>query len=305
MRNDTDFFPQQLGRARLDVHAVHGNRSRRGVIETRDQVDHGGLARTRRTDDADGLPRGGGKADVGQRRFCALGVGQSHAVERNRSPRGVRGCGKRIVHGHSRRLCEHRFDTRRARTPLVNHDNGVCQLDQFHKNLRHIVCQREHIALCHDALVHLNCARVKQGDDAAVDNQKRERVHQRRNAPDRVLHGGLRAVRFVKPLGFLRLFPECADDPHACKVFACERGHTIQPLLHLAVKRHTAEHDGKDHRRQKRDDHHKDRCPPCVDGKSKDCRTDYDNRRAEQQAQGVVGGGLQLVDICGHAGDER
>jgi len=43
------------------VHAVNFDRSVRYIIEAREQVDDGGLARARRTDDGDGLPRFGGE----------------------------------------------------------------------------------------------------------------------------------------------------------------------------------------------------------------------------------------------------
>jgi len=51
------------------------------VVEARDQVDQGRLARTGATDDRGRLPRFGGERDVAQNRFLCAGVAELDVIE--------------------------------------------------------------------------------------------------------------------------------------------------------------------------------------------------------------------------------
>lgn len=102
----------------------------------------------------------------------------------------------------------------------VSSTTRVRQLHQFHQNLAHVVHQRHHVAGEQRAAANLVRAEVQNADDAEVDHDIRQRIHQRGNAADFELHG-VQAAILLDEVFFLRvLAPECAHDADTGEVLA-------------------------------------------------------------------------------------
>ena len=101
------------------------------------------------------------------------------------------------------------------------------------------------------------------------------------------------------------LFSERADHTHTGKILLCRAEHAVQPPLHAPVERNAAEHDGKDHREQKRNDHRKNPRGFDVDRERHDHRTEYHKRRPQQKPQREVKPRLHLIHVACHARHQR
>ena len=75
LQHDADLRAQAARGDVAHVDAVDRDRARRDVVEARDQVDHGRLARAGRADDGDRLARLGHQVDVAQHRLARLVLG--------------------------------------------------------------------------------------------------------------------------------------------------------------------------------------------------------------------------------------
>ena len=92
-------------------------------------------------------------------------------------------------------------------------NDQICQLDQLHQNLGHIVGQRHHFALGNDALLHLAGREPQHCHNAQIDHHIGNRVHQCGNpsGPHLTLIQILCQI-LILPL-FLFLPAECPDNP--------------------------------------------------------------------------------------------
>ena len=72
LQHDADLLAQRFGGDVAHVDAVDLDRAVGHIVEARQQVDDGGLARAGRADDGDGLPGFGGEGDVLQHRHAIL-----------------------------------------------------------------------------------------------------------------------------------------------------------------------------------------------------------------------------------------
>ena len=86
LRDVADLVAQVVLGHLADIHAVDQDRAVGDVVEARDQVDDGGLARAGRADEGRGLARLGGKADVVQRIFFRAGIAEGDVAELDRAP---------------------------------------------------------------------------------------------------------------------------------------------------------------------------------------------------------------------------
>ena len=180
-------------------------------------------------------------------------------------------------------------------------DDEVCQLDQLHQHLRHIVIQRDDRALRQKACVHAQRAGVDQGDDGGVDDNVGQGIHQRGDAPGEELDLRQRAVLAVEGVDLRLLNAEGADDARAAQVFAGRAEHVVHVLLHLPVLRDGHEDDRKDHCGQHRNDGGKDQRGLGVYREGHDHRAEHDEGRAQEQTQHHVDAVLKLIDVARHA----
>ena len=71
-KHDADLLADRLGGDIAHIHAVNFDRAMRHIVEARQQVDDGGLARARWTDDGNGLPRFCGEGNFLQDRHAVF-----------------------------------------------------------------------------------------------------------------------------------------------------------------------------------------------------------------------------------------
>ncbi len=199
---------------------------------------------------------------------------------------------------------QHRLHTPCTGKTLAHLYDQVCQLDQLHKDLVHIVDQRDHITGSHAADVDLDAADIQQRNDRKVDDDIGQRVHQCRDLPDVKLHFGQQGVGILKAADLQRLLIKSTHHAHAGQILAGQAQHAVQPGLYVLVQRAGEHHDAEHHHRQDRDDHHKDQRGLCVDRERHDHCADHHKGAAQEQAQKQVQTALHLIDIAGHTGDE-
>ena len=84
-------------------------------------------------------------------------------------------------------------------------DDKICELDEFNENLRHIIIQRHDCTGRQRAGVDPKCADPDQRNDSAVDQNIGQRIHQRRDRADLLLHFHQQAVLCAEGIR-LRLF---------------------------------------------------------------------------------------------------
>ena len=61
---------------------------------------------------------------------------------------------------------------------LGNGDNQVCQLNQLHQNLGHVVHQCHYLTLGNEAIVHPHGSGINQGDGCHIHNEISDRIGQ-------------------------------------------------------------------------------------------------------------------------------
>ena len=64
-----------------DIHAVHEDGAFSHIKEARDEVDHGGLARTGGADDGGGFTRFGGEVDTAEHIFFSIRIAEGNILE--------------------------------------------------------------------------------------------------------------------------------------------------------------------------------------------------------------------------------
>jgi len=290
-----------LHRTAKDLHAALG-----GIVKARDEVYKAGFAAAGAADHADGLALFGGKADIGQAGCARLGVGQAYMVKAH----GIAGLvGSHFAQqfggkGHAGLCIQHRLHTASTGQRLADLYDEVRQLYQFHKDLVHVVYQRNDITGGHAAHVDLDAAYIQQRHDGKVDEHIGQRVHQRRKVADVQLHPGQQGVGVLKAVDLALLLIKGAHHAHAGQVLAGQAQHPVQPGLHGLIQRPGDHHHAEHHHAEQRDGDHKDHCRPGVDRKGHDHSAQHHKGAAQEQAQKQIQPALHLIDIAGHAGDE-
>ena len=74
---------------------------------------------------------------------------------------------------------EDSLDTLAARHGFGNRNHEVGEFDKLHENLRHQVVQSDDVALRKGAVIHANRADFQKKNDGEIDENERNRVHQR------------------------------------------------------------------------------------------------------------------------------
>ncbi len=92
-------------------------------------------------------------------------------------------------------------------------DNQVCQLDQFHQDLRHVVVQGYHSSLGNEPCLHPKGTGIHQPDDRKIDENVSHRVHECRDPPHIFLCSGQILVAGVKAADLLLLLAEGTNHP--------------------------------------------------------------------------------------------
>ena len=202
------------------------------------------------------------------------------------------------------------FGRQHAVHPLCAGDRA-CQryyqhrkFDEFDKYLRHIVVERNNLSLRDRSRVDAERADPDKRDNAAVDKNVCQRVHQRGNSADEFLTSCQVAVCRNKAFVFGVFFPECTDNAHARKVFAGNAEKRVELCLNFFIKRNCYEHYCHDRR-----GHNGYRDRKChgafrIDGECHYRRPEHDERGAQKQSQNHVHALLNLLDVCRHTGYE-
>ena len=288
-------------RAAKDLHAALG-----GIVKARDEVYKAGFAAAGAADDADGLAFFGGKADIGQAGCARPGVGQTYMVKAH----GIAGlvlshfAQKLCREGHAGFGIQHRLHAACTGQRLADLHDEVGKLYQLHKDLVHVVHQRNDITGGHAAHVDLDAAYIQQRHDGKVDEHIGQRVHQRRKVADVQLHPGQQGVGFLKAVDLALLLIKGAHHAHAGQVLAGQTKHPVQPGLHGLIQRPGEHHYAEHHHAEQRDGDNKDHRRPGVDRKGHDHSAQHHKGAAQEQAQKQVEPALHLIDIAGHAGDK-
>ena len=213
------------------------------------------------------------------------------------------GCRRAVAHLRLDR--EHGLDAPRARERARDGEDEVCELDELDENLRQVIIERDELPLRQVPALHAQRAAAHEQDDGDVHDHIRQRVQQRRNAPDERLRA-IQPLRVAGERGDLPvLLQKRAQHTHAREIFAHAVGHAVQPLLHAAVERDAGEHHAEHHGKQRRDRTHKNKRQPRVHRKRHDHRAEHHERRAQQQPQREVEPRLHLIHIARHAREQR
>ena len=100
------------------------------------------------------------------------------------------------------------------------------------------------------------------------------------------------------------LLAECAEHSHAAEIFPCFRENDVELLLNLPVKRYCREHYCENDKRQNRNYADKDHCRAFVDRKGTNHGAENDERRTEEETQGEIYAGLNLIYVACKPGYE-
>ena len=157
LRHDADRGPQRLQPQLPHVFAAHKDLSLRRVVKPRDEVRQRGFARAGAADDADGLPGRGGEADTAERVRARAGIAERDAAELQRRAAAAVRQGVLPV-GHAGLRLQHLRDPARAGDGFCDVQDQVGELDELDQDLRHVVIQRDQLALRDDARVHADAA---------------------------------------------------------------------------------------------------------------------------------------------------
>ena len=199
---------------------------------------------------------------------------------------------------------QHSLHTAGTGQRLAHLHDEVCQFDQLHQDLVHVVHQRDHIAGGHAAHIDLDAAHIEQSHDGQIDDDIGQRAHQGGDVAHMELHPGQQVVGRLKAVDLALLLIKGADHAHTGQVLAGQAQHTVQPGLGRFVQRVGDDHDPEHHHAQQRDGDHKDPGGPHIHGERHDHGTNHHERAAQEQAQEEVQTALHLIDVTGHAGDE-
>ena len=280
-------------------------RASRGIIEAAYQIDQGRFAAAGTADHTDRLAGLGRKTDIGQTGGTGAVVGESYVVKRHSwgSRVCIQLCGGRVRHRGMR--VQNFVHAHAAGQGAGHRDDQVRQAQQVGQDLGHIVDKRDDLTLGQGTVIDLVAAAQQQGNDGQVDDQVGQGIHQRRDAACHRLDAAQVVVSLHKGSQFICLAGEGPHHTGAHIVFTGQQGDLIQTILGLVVDGHRGAHDEINNQRNNNRCCNKQQGQPRADGVRHDQRTDHDERAAQQQAQRQVDTVLHLVDVAGHAGDQR
>ena len=276
----------------------------RGVIEAGDQADQGGLAAAGPADDADRLTLFCSEGDLRDALVARTRIGETDMVKADGFG-AVRERPVSIFKFHSGFCVEDLADPVQAGERLADQDDRVCHLDELDQDLAHVVDQRDDISAEERPAVDLACADVENGNDAEVDDDIGERIHEGGDLSDTGLHGVEGAVGFLKAGDLILLFSEGTDHADTGQILPGDAHDPVETFLDISVAGAGHAHDGKYDDGEYRDRHDEDQRGLKVDRKGHDHRTEYDEGAAQKKAQGHIDAVLDLIDVACDAGDER
>ncbi len=300
LRHDADPLYQFLVGEGLYVPTVHGDSARRRVVKVGDEVDERALSAARAADDADDLPLSCRKVYILQRVRARTLVAEAYVFKRD---------GVRIVHGvvldtgEGILHVQHGVQAVAARDGLGDGDDEVGELDELHQNLRHIVIQRDDVALREGAGLHLHAARIQEGDDGEVDDDVGRGVHDRGEVAHEGLIFRVRAIAAQEEFFLVRLFVEGAQYPRARKVFLDGEGDLVQLILRFFVKRYGEPRDAEHDEGEQGNGDRKEDPALHVHNKRHDQRAEHDDGGTQKQAEHHVDAVLHLIAVARHSRD--
>ncbi len=264
LQNNADFFPQLLHSVKLHVPAVHTHRACGCVIKPWNHIHQGRFAGASAAYDAHSLALWHLYMDIAQGFRASPAVRQMYMIElhgqiplrllpalislpRVRAGSLAASCcqtalavrtGSRLLPPHGGLHLENRLNPIGAGQRLGNRNNQICQFNQLHENLRHVVDKSHHLALGNAAVVHAHRARIEQKYGSRIDDNISDWIGQCGDSSDDELQMCEKTVFLLKPPGLLFLLVERADYARTRQVFPRCGEHRIQPGLHLFVHGH-------------------------------------------------------------------
>ena len=287
------------------VHAVHQHLPVCRIVEARNQLHQGGFRAARAANHAHGGPGGDVEVHLPQGVFRALVVGKIHPAEADTARVGNRADGRVALVLNGRRRVEHLVDAGGGGRRLGENHHQVGHHHQRQKNLRHVVDEGHHLALGEIARIHPHAAEPQDGHNAKVQNQEAEgRQHGVQLADG---NGVLRQVVAgrVKALLLALLLAEGPHHPCAGKVLPGNQRHAVGLFLDGLEEGHRAAHDDIQHQRHQGHNGQEHQRQVQVNAHGHDHRADDQEGRAHHKTDQHGHRRLQLVDVGGHAGDER
>ena len=280
-----------------EFHGTAGN-----VIEPGNQADQRGFAAAGAADDPDGLPGRGGEGNMLQARIAGGAVADGNVLK-GKADRAVRHRGFAVfLRGLLKQDVVHAPG---AGAGLGQRDDQVCQLDQFHQDLGHVVVQGDQLSLGQCAAVHLPGAGADEENDAGVQYKEGQGIQRGCQPPGEQLDPGQRLIQLREAFGLVLFLHKGADHPHAGQVFAGGAGDAVKVFPHLLLQGHRPQDDAEDDQEQDDDHGGEDQRTPGVNGECHDQRAENHKGGAQQQAQPEVDTRLHLVDIPGNPGNQR
>ena len=115
---------------------------------------------------------------------------------------------------------------------------------------------------------------------------------------------GQKFVFFIKFLDFVLFLTEGPDYPDAGEVFPGGPQEPVQGLLGFGEKRNALDHNAQHHSAKDGNGHHENQGAAHINGEGHDHGAKHHEGGPEQQAQGQVETGLDLVHVAGHPGNQ-
>ncbi|MPM31102.1 hypothetical protein SDC9_77655 [bioreactor metagenome] len=304
LRHQPDPAPQQVRLEAADVDAVHLDGALGRVVQPRQQIDQGGLARSGGADDRGGAAGGHREADLLQHRRVRPGVGeadpgQGHgAVRTHLADRvGRRDDGAVGV--------EHLHDAIRADGRAGHHHQHHHGHHAAHQDLHQVLQERRQSADLDPSGLDLVGAEPQHRDARHVEDEHHHREHAGHQPPDAQRGPGEVGVRGGEPLGLVRFADEGADHPDAGDLLAQHPVEDVDPLLHRLEERHHPAHQqaDTDAEHEHGDDDQPGHVP--VAAQRHHHAADHGDRGTDDHDAGHQHQHLHLLDVVGVAGDQR
>ena len=289
------------------VHAADLHAALRHVVETGNELHEGRFARAGAAEDADGLARGNVEVDVPQRVFLrAGGILEAHAVK-------VHGA---VRDGHDRRggigerglLAQDLADTLDG---FGGHGEHHIDHGDHHQRHEHLNAVGEHGG----KLADVDGRAAVRDDELRADEEHEHHIevhaqlHERGVERDHAL--GVREVaadvvaRGGELLRLVALTREALHHAHRAHVFLHGFVELIVLAEHRAERGHGLARDEEQPDDQHRHDDHKGQREPSAHNERHDDGEDHHQRGADRDADAHHVRHLHILNVGGHARDER
>ena len=298
------------------VPAVHEDPPFTGLVESSDEIDETGLARTGGADDPERFARAAGKIDVVEDIFVGGSVGETYFFETDGHASAALSIDRPAVvrsarlktddAGPGRRRKKHHLaDTlRRGARPGEDREDERDHHERA-ENLGHVVHEGHDLAELHASPGHTPSPEPEHDDDGRIHRERdrgREDGHDAHN-----LRRGARelAVRGCESSCFVIEAIEGLHDADSGEVFADHAVHPIDRRLYSAEKgiarTDVDQNEDRDHRHYDAEDRRHARIE--EDGHDDAARSQ--ERRLDENPHGAVDEGLDLGDIVRQPRDDR